>query len=112
MPTEAEQKTVGEMPTWGVLSFDQTDTPLSGQGHMAEDLLQHSVGLVRVWAQWFAFANSIVAETEAAPAQLDASWPHWLYDEANLAGVVLEQAGLFLGHSTIATAGCAFQRLC
>ena len=63
-------------------------------------------------AQWFAFANSSVAETEAAPAQLDASWPHWLYDEANLADVVLEQAGLFLGHSTSATACFAFQRLC
>jgi hypothetical protein len=49
VPTEAEQKTVGEMPTWGVQSFNQTDTPLRGQGHTAEDLLQHSIGLVRVW---------------------------------------------------------------
>ena len=42
------------MPAWGVPSFEQTDTPLLEQGHTPDALLQHSVSLVRAWAQWFA----------------------------------------------------------
>jgi hypothetical protein len=51
MPTPAEAKTVHEMPTLGVPSYADTDTTLRGQEHTAERLMQHSVGLVRAWAQ-------------------------------------------------------------
>ena len=53
VPTHAQSQTVDEMPTLGVPSYADTDTTLGGQQHTAERLMQHSVGLVRAWAQWF-----------------------------------------------------------
>jgi hypothetical protein len=115
MPAPAPAQNVDEMPTLGVPSYSDTDTPLRVQGHTADALLQHSVGLVRAWVQWIP-ANTTAEETAAAAAAqhlLDASWPHWLPDEERR-GFLLEHAGLFLG-APAATAstplGCSFPRL-
>jgi hypothetical protein len=39
-------------------SYADTDTTLRGQEPTAEHLMQHSVGLVRVWLQWFPLADA------------------------------------------------------
>ena len=106
VPTHAQSQTVDEMPTLGVPSYADTDTTLGGQQHTAERLMQHSVGLVRAWAQWFPLPG------DAAEAQqlLDTRWPHWLPPE-NARGVA-EHAGLFLGaQQGSAPLGCSFPRL-
>lgn len=115
MPAAAPHSTVDEMPTLGKPSYSDTDTTLREQGHTAGRLLQHSVGLVRAWAQWLprdARASS-VAEAAAAQAILDTQWPHWLPEEEQR-GAVAEHAGLFLGAregSASPPAGCSFPRL-
>jgi hypothetical protein len=63
MPTVAEAKTVNKMQTISVPSYADTDTTLRGQEPTAEHLMQHSVGLVRVWLQWFPLADASTTET-------------------------------------------------
>ena len=108
VPVPAQEKTIEEMPTLGRPSFAATDTTLRGQGHSAERLMEHSVGLVRAWAQWFPLPDGL--ETAAAQELLDTRWPHWLPDET-VRSATVEHGGLFLGDSASPPPGCRFPRL-
>jgi hypothetical protein len=115
IPAPAAARNVDEMPTLGKPSYRDTDTTLREHSHTAGLLLQHSVGLVRAWAQWLPRDASAEAAAEAAAAQdvLDTQWPHWLPAEEHR-GSVSEHAGLFLGSregSASPPAGCSFPRL-
>ena len=110
VPAPADARTVDEMPVLGAPSYADTDTTLRGQGHSADSLMQHSVGLVRAWAQWFPLPNASAADTAAAKAALDARWPHWLPDE-EVRGEPAEHGGLFLGNVAGPPAGCRLPRL-
>jgi len=110
VPVPAQEKTIDEMPTLGRPSFAATDTTLRGQGHSAELLLEHSVGLVRAWAQWFPLPEAGPLETAAAQELLDTRWPHWLPDET-VRSASVEHGGLYLGDSASPPPGCRFPRL-
>lgn len=115
MPAPAPTSSIDEMPTLGKPSFSDTDTTLREEGHTAETILQHSVGLVRAWAQWMPSGTSPEEVAAAATAQeiFDTQWPHWLPSEERF-GTVVEHGGLFLGSregSANPPTGCAFPRL-
>ena len=110
VPVTAPPVELVEMSVFGSPSFDGTDTALRVQGHSADALLEHSVGLVRAWARWFT-PPSDNRSAAAAQELLDTVWPHWLPDEQSRLNSVLENSGLFLSRSRDPPAGCAFPRL-
>jgi hypothetical protein len=104
IPRQAPPVTLEEMPFLGTPSKEQTDTTFRTQGHPAEALTQHTVGLVRAWALWEATDNE---EYDTAQAELDKRWPHWTYDES-----FGESSGLFLSsRGSAPPAGCDFPTL-
>ena len=110
MPAAAEAKTFDEMPTFGAPSYADTDTTLRGQAHSADSIMQHSVGLVCAWSQWFPLLNTSAGDTAAAQSLLEVCWPHWLPDE-QVRGTAAEHGGLFLGNvagSQRPPSGCRF----
>jgi hypothetical protein len=75
--------------------------------------MQHSVGLVCAWLQWFLLPNTSPGDTATAQALLDTRCPHWLPDE-QVCGAAAEHGGLFLGDaagSQRQSSGCRFPRL-
>jgi hypothetical protein len=84
----------------------QTDTSLRVQGHSADSLLEHAVGLVRAWARWFS-DNSSASEQ----GLLDTVWTHWLPDEQNELNSVLQNSCLFLSRTRDPPTVCVFPRL-
>jgi hypothetical protein len=113
MPAAAEAKTVDEMPTLGAPFYADADTTLRGQAHSADSIMQHSVGLVRVWVQWFPLPNASTEDTAAAQTLLDERWPHWL-PAKDVRGEAAEHGGLFLGDAAgdaNPPPGCRFPRL-
>jgi len=103
VPALPQSTSIEDMNTFGSESFDETDTVFRGHGHSADKLLQHSVGLIRVWAQWHPLANCSTAE---AQSELDCKWPHWLEAEPGSFKGARKHGGLFLSSSERASAGC------
>ena len=69
VPAPQQATRIQDMHTLGTESFDETDTVFRGSGHSADNLLQHSVGLIRAWAQWHPLANCRTANCSTAEAQ-------------------------------------------
>jgi hypothetical protein len=104
VPKNAPPITLEEMPFVGTASKDESDTTHRMQGHQADALLQHTVGLVRAWAVWVT-ANS--TERKLAQALLNTRWPHWPFDDTDT-----EASGFFLSSTgTTQPAGCNFPML-
>jgi hypothetical protein len=104
IPLQAPMVTLEEMPFLGTASKEATDTTYRTQGHPADSLLQHTVGIVRAWAQWNSEDN---LQRDEAQALLDTQWPHWPYDST-----FGEASGLFLSSAgSSQPAGCNFPEL-
>ena len=104
IPRAAPPVTLEEMPFLGTPSKEQTDTTFRGQGHPADAIVQHTVGIVRAWALW---DSTDKEQRDAAQAQLDTTWPHWTHD-----AIFGEASGLFLSSAGSAQpAGCNFPEL-
>jgi hypothetical protein len=92
------------MPFLGTPSKLDTDTTFRMQGHPADALVQHTVGLVRAWALWTSQDNE---QRDAAQAALDTRWPHWPHDST-----FGEASGLFPSSAgSSQPAGCNFPGL-
>ena len=72
IPRQAPAVTLEEMPFLGTPSKEQTDTTFRAQGHPADALLQHTVGIMRAWALWASQDNE---QRDKAQAALDTRWP-------------------------------------
>jgi len=104
VPRNAPPVTLEEMPFLGTPSREATDTTYRMQGHPADSLLQHSVGIVRAWAHWSAADN---AQRDANQQNLNSKWPHWPQDIAFGAA-----SGFFLSSTDTAQPdGCSFPNL-
>jgi hypothetical protein len=104
IPLQAPMVTLEEMPFLGTASKEATDTTYRTQGHPADSLLQHTVGIVRAWALWNSEDN---LQRDEAQALLDTQWPHWPYDST-----FGEASGLFLSSAgSSQPAGCNFPEL-
>ena len=130
IPKNAPAVTLDDMPFLGSPSLEETDTTFRAQGHPADALAQHSVGLVRAWALWVAPSGDRgdrdagdagdagddrdaehEAETQSMRAEgqrlLDSSWPHWTHDTD-----AAEASGLFLSsRGSVPPPGCSFPEL-
>jgi hypothetical protein len=104
VPRQAPPVSLEEMPFLGVPSKLDTDTTFRTQGHPADALLQHTVGMVRAWSLWTSEDNE---QRDAAQAALDTQWPHWPRDST-----FGEASGLFLSSAgSSQPAGCNFPAL-
>jgi hypothetical protein len=104
VPIPAPPVSLDEMWLQGKASKDDTDTTFRGQGHPADVLQQHTVGIVRAWALW---EDSLHEDRQRAQQLLDTTWPHWVYvpNYEESSGVFLSSKGTNL------PAGCRYPDL-
>lgn len=116
IPRAADPITLSEMETTGTPSFESTETLFRGSGHSADQILQHSVGLIRDWAFWFTPHTQSISYNEYNRSyfqqQLDQFWPHWSKAEEQSENPS-NAAGFYLSSSPeIETCEFPLQKLC
>ena len=108
MPKQAPAVTLPEMNFYGTPTYDSMDSTRRASGHASEQLLEHSIGLVRDWAKWHIIDYANAAERTSASANqntLNMVWPHWHKTSSEY---IYEQssAGLFLSQNPDPPANC------
>lgn len=81
IPKAADPITLSEMEVVGTPSQINTETFFRGSGHSSDQIIQHSVGLIRDWAFWFTPHVNLTMynlyNRSHYQLQLNTLWPHW-----------------------------------